>query len=150
MDARKNERGWTLPGRFLAGAEPRSRVKKPGATLAGNVPTLGNFLREVMRLNMHNFRVFGPDETQSSQLQALYEVGKNVIVADKKVHLQYQDMDAAIAHCKKGLGMWNWASNDQGLEPDVVMASCGDVPTMESLAATALLHEHLPTQRSGL
>jgi xylulose-5-phosphate/fructose-6-phosphate phosphoketolase len=73
-----------------------------------------------------------------------------VIVADKKVHLQYQDMDAAIAHCKKGLGMWNWASNDQGLEPDVVMASCGDVPTMESLAATALLHEHLPTQRSGL
>src|SRR4029077_4516744 len=53
-------------------------VKKPGATLAGNVPTLGNFLREVMRLNMHNFRVFGPDETQSNQLQALYEVGKKV------------------------------------------------------------------------
>ena len=263
-------------------------VDKPGATLAGNVPTLGNFLREVMRLNMHNFRVFGPDETQSNQLQALYEVGKkvwlgeyfpedadggelsrngrvmemlsehtvegwlegyllsgrhglinsyepfihvidsmynqhakwlekcnelpwrapisslnllitalvwrqdhngfthqdpgfldvvankspkvvriylppdantllsvadhclrsvnyvNVIVADKKVHLQYLDMDAAIAHCKKGLGIWNWASNDQGVEPDVVMASCGDVPTMESLAATALLREHLP------
>jgi xylulose-5-phosphate/fructose-6-phosphate phosphoketolase len=264
------------------------KVDKPGATQAGNVPTLGNFLREVMRLNMHNFRVFGPDETQSNQLQALYEVGKkvwlgeyfpedadggelsrngrvmemlsehtvegwlegyllsgrhglinsyepfihvidsmynqhakwlekcnelpwrapisslnllitalvwrqdhngfthqdpgfldvvankspkvvrvylppdantllsvadhclrsvnyvNVIVADKKVHLQYLDMDAAIAHCKKGLGIWNWASNDQGVEPDVVMASCGDVPTMESLAATALLHEHLP------
>ena len=264
------------------------KVDKPGATLAGNVPTLGNFLREVMRLNMHNFRVFGPDETQSNQLQALYEVGKkvwlgeyfpedadggelsrngrvmemlsehtvegwlegyllsgrhglinsyepfihvidsmynqhakwlekcnelpwrapisslnllitalvwrqdhngfthqdpgfldvvankspkvvrvylppdantllsvadhclrsvnyvNVIVADKKVHLQYLDMDAAIAHCKKGLGIWNWASNDQGVEPDVVMASCGDVPTMESLAATALLREHLP------
>src|SRR5262249_53761657 len=51
-------------------------VKKPGATLAGNVPTLGNFLREVMRQNMQNFRVFGPDETQSNQLQALYEVGK--------------------------------------------------------------------------
>jgi len=264
------------------------KVDKPGATLAGNVPTLGNFLREVMRLNMHNFRGFGPDETQSNQLQALYEVGKkvwlgeyfpedadggelsrngrvmemlsehtvegwlegyllsgrhglinsyepfihvidsmynqhakwlekcnelpwrapisslnllitalvwrqdhngfthqdpgfldvvankspkvvrvylppdantllsvadhclrsvnyvNVIVADKKVHLQYLDMDAAIAHCKKGLGIWNWASNDQGVEPDVVMASCGDVPTMESLAATALLREHLP------
>jgi len=264
------------------------KVDKPGATLAGNVPTLGNFLREVMRLNMHNFRVFGPDETQSNQLQALYEVGKkvwlgeyfpedadggelsrngrvmemlsehtvegwlegyllsgrhglinsyepfihvidsmynqhakwlekcnelpwrapisslnllitalvwrqdhngfthqdpgfldvvankspkvvrvylppdantllsvadhclrsvnyvNVIVADKKVHLQYLAMDAAIAHCKKGLGIWNWASNDQGVEPDVVMASCGDVPTMESLAATALLREHLP------
>jgi xylulose-5-phosphate/fructose-6-phosphate phosphoketolase len=264
------------------------KVDKPGATQAGNVPTLGNFLREVMRLNLHNFRVFGPDETQSNQLQALYEVGKkvwlgeyfpedmdggelspngrvmemlsehtvegwlegyllsgrhglinsyepfihvidsmynqhakwlekcnelpwrapisslnllitalvwrqdhngfthqdpgfldvvankspevvrvylppdantllsvadhclrsvnyvNVIVADKKVHLQYLDMDAAIAHCKKGLGIWNWASNDQGVEPDVVMASCGDVPTMESLAATALLREYLP------
>ena len=53
-------------------------VKKPGATLAGNVPTLGNFLREVMRQNMQNFRVFGPDETQSNQLQAIYEVGKKV------------------------------------------------------------------------
>ena len=53
-------------------------VKKPGATLAGNVPTLGNFLREVMRQNMQNFRVFGPDETQSNQLQAIYEVTKKV------------------------------------------------------------------------
>jgi xylulose-5-phosphate/fructose-6-phosphate phosphoketolase len=68
----------------------------------------------------------------------------NVIVADKKVHLQYLDMDAAIAHCKKGLGIWDWASNDQDAEPDVVMVSCGDVPTMETLAATALLREHLP------
>jgi xylulose-5-phosphate/fructose-6-phosphate phosphoketolase len=263
-------------------------VKKPGATLAGNVPTLGNFLREVMRLNMWSFRVFGPDETQSNRLEALYEVGKkvwlgeyfeedadggelapngrvmemlsehtvegwlegyilsgrhglinsyepfihvidsmfnqhakwlekcnelpwrakvsslnllitalvwrqdhngfthqdpgfldvvankspsvvriylppdancllsvadhclrsinyvNVIVADKQVHLQYLDMDAAIAHCTKGAGIWNWASNDQGVEPDVVMASCGDLPTMESLAATALLRQYLP------
>ena len=263
-------------------------VKNPGATLAGNVPTMGLFLREVMRQNMHNFRIFGPDETQSNQLAAVYDVGKkvwmgeyfpededggelapngrvmemlsehtvegwlegyilsgrhglinsyepfihvvdsmynqhakwlekcselawrapisslnllitalvwrqdhngfthqdpgfldvvvnkspevariylppdantllsvtdhclrsvnyvNVIVADKKVHLQYLDMDAAIAHCKKGLGIWDWASNDQGTEPDVVMASCGDVPTMEALAATALLREHLP------
>ncbi len=53
-------------------------VKKPGATLAGSVPTLGNFLREVMRQNMQNFRVFGPDETQSNQLQAIYEVAKKV------------------------------------------------------------------------
>jgi len=263
-------------------------VKKLGATFAGNVPTLGNFLREVMRRNMENFRVFGPDETESNQLQALYEVGKkvwlgeyfpedsdggqlapdgrvmemlsehtvegwlegyilsgrhglinsyepfihvidsmfnqhakwlekcnelpwrakiaslnllitalvwrqdhngfthqdpgfldvvankspevvriylppdancllsvgdhclksvnyiNVIVADKKVHLQYLDMEAAIAHCTKGVGIWDWASNDQGDEPDVVMASCGDVPTKESLAATALLRQHLP------
>jgi xylulose-5-phosphate/fructose-6-phosphate phosphoketolase len=263
-------------------------VKKPGATLAGNVPTLGNFLREVMRQNIQNFRVFGPDETQSNRLEALYEVGKkvwlgeyfpedadggelapngrvmemlsehtvegwlegyllsgrhglinsyepfihvidsmynqhakwlekcnelpwrakisslnllitalvwrqdhngfthqdpgfldvvankspsvvrvylppdancllsvadhclrsinyvNVIVADKQVHLQYLDMEAAIAHCTKGLGIWDWASNDRGAEPDVVMASCGDCPTMESLAATALLRQNLP------
>ena len=263
-------------------------VKKPGATQAGNVPTMGNFLREVMRLNMDRFRVFGPDETQSNRLEAIYEVAKkvwmaeyfpedadggelapdgrvmemlsehtvegwlegyilsgrhgllnsyepfihvidsmfnqhakwlekcnelpwrarvsslnllitalvwrqdhngfthqdpgfldvvankspsivriylppdancllsvadhclqsvnyvNVIVADKQVHLQYLDMEAAIEHCTKGVGIWDWASNDQGAEPDVVMASCGDVPTMESLAATALLREHSP------
>src|SRR5258708_11231081 len=53
-------------------------------------------------------------------------------------------MDAAIAHCTKGAGIWDWASNDEGAEPDVVMASCGDVPTMESLAATDLLRQHLP------
>jgi xylulose-5-phosphate/fructose-6-phosphate phosphoketolase len=263
-------------------------VKKPGATLAGNVPTLANFLREVIRLNMDRFRVFGPDETQSNRLEAIYEVAKkvwmaeyfpedsdggelapngrvmemlsehtvegwlegyilsgrhgllnsyepfihvidsmfnqhakwlekcnelpwranvsslnllitalvwrqdhngfthqdpgfldvvankspsvvriylppdancllsvsdhclqsvnyvNVIVADKQLHLQYLDMEAAIEHCTKGVGIWNWASNDQGVEPDVVMASCGDVPTMESLAAVALLREQLP------
>jgi len=263
-------------------------VKKAGGTLAGSVPTLGNFLREVMRRNMRNFRVVGPDETQSNQLQAIYEVAKkvwlgeyfeedadggelaqngrvmemlsehtvegwlegyllsgrhgfinsyepfihvidsmfnqhakwlekcnelpwrakiaslnllitglvwrqdhngfthqdpgfldvvankspdvvriylppdansllsvadhclrsvnyvNVIVADKKEHPQYLDMDAAIAHCTKGAGIWSWASNDQGAEPDVVMASCGDVPTLEALAATALLRQHLP------
>jgi xylulose-5-phosphate/fructose-6-phosphate phosphoketolase len=263
-------------------------VKGPGRTLAGNVPTLGSFLREVMRQNMQNFRVFGPDETQSNKLDSIYEVAKkvwlgeyfpedadggelalngrvmemlsehtvegwlegyllsgrhglinsyepfihvvdsmfnqhakwlekcnelpwrakvaslnllitalvwrqdhngfthqdpgfinvvvnkspsvvriylppdancllsvanhclksinyvNVIIADKQVHLQYMDMDAAIVHCTKGAGIWDWASNDQGEEPDVVMASCGDVPTMESLAATALLRQHLP------
>jgi xylulose-5-phosphate/fructose-6-phosphate phosphoketolase len=266
-------------------------VKKAGATVAGNVPTLGNFLREVMRLNMHNFRVFGPDETQSNKLAAIYDVAKkawlgeyfpedadggelafqgrvmemlsehtvegwlegyllsgrhglinsyepfihvidsmfnqhakwlekcnelpwrakvaslnllitalvwrqdhngfthqdpgfldvvankspsvvriylppdancllsvadhclksmnyvNVMVADKQLHLQYLDMEAAITHCTKGAGIWDWASNDQGAEPDVVMASCGDVPTMESLAATALLRQHLPQIR---
>jgi xylulose-5-phosphate/fructose-6-phosphate phosphoketolase len=68
----------------------------------------------------------------------------NVIVADKQPHLSYLDMDAAIRHCTKGLGIWRWASNDQGSEPDVVMASCGDVATMEALAATALLREHFP------
>ena len=68
----------------------------------------------------------------------------NVMVADKQVHQQYLDIDEAIAHCEKGLGIWDWASNDQGSEPDVVMASCGDVPTIESLAATALLRKYLP------
>ena len=263
-------------------------VQKPGVTLAGNVPTLGTFLREVMRRNMDNFRVVGPDETQSNKLDAIYEVSKktwlgeyfpedsdggelspngrvmemlsehtvegwlegyllsgrhglinsyepfihvvdsmfnqhakwlekcnelpwrakisslnllitglvwrqdhngfthqdpgfldvvankspevvriylppdgncllsvgnhclnstnyvNVMVADKQPHRQYLDMEAAIAHCEKGAGIWDWASNNQGEEPDVVMASCGDVPTLESLAATALLRQHIP------
>jgi xylulose-5-phosphate/fructose-6-phosphate phosphoketolase len=65
----------------------------------------------------------------------------NVIVCDKQLHLQYLDMDAAIQHCTKGLGIWNWASNDQGGEPDLVFASAGDIPTQEALAATALLRE---------
>jgi xylulose-5-phosphate/fructose-6-phosphate phosphoketolase len=63
----------------------------------------------------------------------------NVIVADKQAHLQYMNMDAAIKHCTKGLGIWDWASNDQGSEPDVVMVGCGDIPTQEALAATAFL-----------
>ena len=268
--------------------EAAVKVEKPAATAAGNVPVLGNFVREVMRLNMQNFRVFGPDETQSNRLQALYDVTNkvwlaetfpedadgghlapdgrvmemlsehtvegwlegylltgrhgllnsyesfihvidsmvnqhakwlekcselpwradisslnllitalvwrqdhngfthqdpgfldlvvnkspsvvrvylppdansllsvadhclrstnyiNVIVADKQLHLQYLDIDAAIAHCTKGAGIWTWASNDRDGEPDIVMASCGDVPTMESLAATSLLRQHLP------
>jgi xylulose-5-phosphate/fructose-6-phosphate phosphoketolase len=66
----------------------------------------------------------------------------NVIVCDKQMHLQYLDKDAAIKHCTKGIGIWDWASNDQGSEPDVVMVGCGDIPTQEALAATALLREH--------
>ena len=68
----------------------------------------------------------------------------NVIVAGKQLAPQWLDMDAAIKHCTAGIGIWDWASNDQESEPDVVMACCGDVPTMETLAAVALLHEHLP------
>ena len=68
----------------------------------------------------------------------------NVIVADKQKHYQFLDMDAAIKHCTKGLGIWDWASNDQDSEPDVVMVGCGDVPTQESLAAVCLLREHFP------
>ncbi|MBE9167481.1 phosphoketolase family protein [Pleurocapsales cyanobacterium LEGE 06147] len=72
----------------------------------------------------------------------------NVIVADKQKHLQYLSMEEAIEHCTKGIGIWEWASNDdQGKEPDipdVVMACCGDVATRESLAATAILREEFP------
>jgi xylulose-5-phosphate/fructose-6-phosphate phosphoketolase len=68
----------------------------------------------------------------------------NVIVSDKQMHLQYMDMDAAIRHCTKGIGMWDWASNDAGSEPDVVMAAAGDIPTQEALAATALLRRDFP------
>ncbi len=68
----------------------------------------------------------------------------NVIVCDKQMHLQYMDMDAAITHCSKGIGIWDWASNDQGQEPDVVMASAGDIPTLEALAAVAMLREEFP------
>jgi xylulose-5-phosphate/fructose-6-phosphate phosphoketolase len=68
----------------------------------------------------------------------------NVIVADKQNHLQHLDMDAAVRHCTKGIGIWDWASNDHGSDPDVVLAGCGDVPTQEALAAVALLREHFP------
>lgn len=68
----------------------------------------------------------------------------NVIVADKQKHLQFLNMDEAVKHCTKGLGIWDWASSDQGQEPDVVMVGCGDIPTQEALAAVALLHEHFP------
>ncbi len=68
----------------------------------------------------------------------------NVIVADKQEHLQFMDMDAAVKHCTKGIGIWDWASNDQGEEPDVVLASAGDIPTQEALAATVLLREAFP------
>ncbi len=68
----------------------------------------------------------------------------NVIVAGKHPELQWLDMDAAIRHCTAGLGIWDWASNDQGVEPDVVMACCGDIPTVETLAAVDLLRQQVP------
>jgi xylulose-5-phosphate/fructose-6-phosphate phosphoketolase len=269
-------------------AEYAVKVDQPGTFETENVPPLGNFLRDVMKENMTNFRVFGPDETTSNKLQAVYQASKkfwiedyfpedkdggelatdgrviemlsehtmegmlegylltgrngffssyeafvhvidsmfnqhakwlsicnhlswrqkvaslnllitstvwrqdhngfthqdpgfldvvlnksaevtriylppdancllsvadhclrsenyiNVIVSDKQLHLQYLNMDAAIEHCTKGIGIWDWASNDQGVEPDVVMASAGDIPTQEALAATVLLREEFP------
>jgi xylulose-5-phosphate/fructose-6-phosphate phosphoketolase len=263
-------------------------VAKPGTVVAENTRPLGRFLRDIMRKNMNNFRVFGPDENSSNKLDDIYEVSKktwlgdylpedadggelspdgrvmemlsehtlegwlegylltgrhgffstyeafvhvidsmfnqhakwlamskevpwrapvsslnllitstvwrqdhngfthqdpgfldlvvnkspavtriylppdvncllsvanhclnstdyiNVIVCDKQKHLQFLDMDAAIKHCSKGIGIWDWASNDDGGEPDLVLASAGDIPTKEALAATVLLRENFP------
>ena len=71
----------------------------------------------------------------------------NIIVAGKQPGLQYLDMDAATKHCANGIGIWGWASNDQGSEPDVVMACAGDIPTLEILAAVDLLRKYLPKLR---
>ncbi|MEM5329619.1 phosphoketolase family protein [Paraburkholderia sp. JHI2823] len=264
-------------------------VTQPGKILRENTRPLGEYLRDVMRCNMHTFRVFGPDETASNRLQAIYEVSKkvwmadllpededggelardgrvmeilsehtlmgwlegylltgrhgffhtyeafahvvdsmfnqhakwldicknhvpwrasvasqnillsstvwrqdhngfshqdpgfidlvtnkspsvtrvylppdantllvtadhclrstnciNVIVADKQKHLQFTTIDEAVVHCAKGIGVWRRACSDEGAEPDVVMACCGDVATQEALAATAILRERLP------
>jgi len=265
-----------------------TKFDKPGQTETGNVSPFGTFLRDVMKTNMNSFRVFGPDETTSNRLDALYQVTKkfwidetfpedndggelasdgrviemlsehtmegmlegylltgrhgflstyeafahvidsmfnqhakwlsicnqfswreeiaslnllitstvwrqdhngfthqdpgfldvvvnkraevtriylppdancllsvadhclrtenyiNVIVSDKQPHLQYLTMDEAITHCTRGASIWGWASNDQGQEPDVVMACAGDIPTQEALAATALLRSEFP------
>jgi xylulose-5-phosphate/fructose-6-phosphate phosphoketolase len=68
----------------------------------------------------------------------------NVIVADKQPHLQYLNMNDAILHCTKGIGIWNWASTDDGVEPDAVLACAGDIATMEAMAAAAILRERFP------
>jgi len=264
------------------------KLEKTGVTQAENTRPLGAFLRDVMKANMNNFRVFGPDETTSNKLDAVYEASKkfwiaeyfpedmdggelapdgrvtemlsehtmegmlegyllsgrhgfissyesfihvidsmfnqhakwlsicnhlpwreniaslnllitstvwrqdhngfthqdpgfldvvvnksaavtriylppdinsllsvadhclrsenyvNVIVCDKQMHLQYMNMDEAITHCTKGIGIWEKACNDQGSEPDLVMASAGDIPTQEALAAIVLLREEFP------
>jgi xylulose-5-phosphate/fructose-6-phosphate phosphoketolase len=267
----------------------RIEVAQPGQSMVENTYVLGQFLRDVMRNNMQNFRVFGPDETASNRLQAIYEAsGKtwlaemkpedadggalspdgrvmemlsehtlegwmegyaltgrhalfnsyeafvhivdsmvnqhakwlekssneiswrapvssinilisstvwrqdhngfthqdpgfidvvtnksplvtriylppdancllsvadhclrstdyiNVIVADKQPHPQFLDLESAIKHCSKGIGLWSWASNDQGVEPDVVIASAGDIATIEAIAAVAILREKFP------
>jgi xylulose-5-phosphate/fructose-6-phosphate phosphoketolase len=68
----------------------------------------------------------------------------NVIIAGKQSAPQWLNMDQAVKHCTAGIGIWDWASNDRGKEPDVVMACCGDVPTLETLAAVDLIRHHLP------
>ncbi len=71
----------------------------------------------------------------------------NVIIAGKQTSPQWLDMDAAAAHCAAGLGVWSWAGSNDGAEPDVVLACCGDVPTLETMAAEELLRQHLPQLR---
>ncbi len=68
----------------------------------------------------------------------------NVVVAGKQPELQWLSMEQAIKHCTEGIGIWDWASNDAGADPDVVMAAAGDAPTLEILAAVSILREHLP------
>jgi xylulose-5-phosphate/fructose-6-phosphate phosphoketolase len=68
----------------------------------------------------------------------------NLVIAGKHPAPQWLTMDAAVTHCTAGIGIWQWASNDQGALPDVVMACCGDVPTLETLAAVSIMREHLP------
>jgi xylulose-5-phosphate/fructose-6-phosphate phosphoketolase len=104
------------------------------------------FLDVVVNKNPEVTRIYLPPDANSLLSVADHCLRSrndiNVIVSDKQKHLQYMNMDAAVKHCTKGLGIWDWASNDQGTEPDVVMVGCGDIPTQEALAATALLREH--------
>jgi xylulose-5-phosphate/fructose-6-phosphate phosphoketolase len=106
------------------------------------------FLDVVVNKNPQVIRIYLPPDVNTLLSTAHHCLHSrdyiNVIVADKQPHLQYLDMDAAIRHCTKGLGIWDWASNDAGAEPDLVMVGCGDIPTKEALAATALLREHFP------
>ncbi len=190
----------------------RVEISKTAQMEVSTNSILGVFLRDVMKENADKFRVFGPDETTSNKLDAIYEVAKKtwleeylpedldggelgsdgrvmemlsehtlegwlegyllsgrhgffatyesfVHVIDSMVNqhakwlekcnglswrapipsLNLLNMEAAIMHCTKGIGLWDWASNDQGAEPDVVIATAGDIPTQEGLAATALL-----------
>jgi xylulose-5-phosphate/fructose-6-phosphate phosphoketolase len=106
------------------------------------------FIDVVFNKDPHVCRVYLPPDVNSLLCVAdhcLRSVNYvNLIVCDKQKHLQYLTMEEAIAHCTKGISVWGKASNDQGVEPDVVMACAGDVPTKESLAAVTLLRESFP------
>ena len=106
------------------------------------------FIDHVVNKKAEIIRVYLPPDTNTLLsvadhcLRSRHYV--NVIVASKHPSPQWLDMDAAIKHCTAGIGIWEWASNDRGSEPDVVMACAGDVPTLETLAAVQLLREHVP------
>ena len=109
------------------------------------------FIDHVVNKKADIIRVYLPPDANS----LLYVTDKvlrsrnfiNVIVAGKQIQPQWLSMDAAIKHCTAGIGIWTWASNDSGAEPDVVMACAGDVPTLETLAAVDLLRQYLPDLR---
>tara|TARA_R110002049_G_scaffold58143_14_gene158535 strand:+ start:2333 stop:4750 length:2418 start_codon:yes stop_codon:yes gene_type:complete len=106
------------------------------------------FIDHVVNKKADVIRVFLPPDANSLLCVADWCLRSrdfvNVIVAGKQPQPQWLDMDAAIKHCSAGVGIWSWASNDQDTEPDVVMACAGDVPTLETLAAVAILREQLP------
>jgi len=106
------------------------------------------FIDHVMNKKAEVVRVYLPPDTNcllsvaDHCLRSRHYV--NVIVAGKQPGLNWLSMDEAILHCTRGIGIWDWASNDEGGEPDVVVACCGDVPTLEALAAVDILRNHLP------
>ncbi|MGE9290756.1 MAG: phosphoketolase family protein [Puniceicoccales bacterium] len=109
------------------------------------------FLDIVMNKRAEHVRVYFPPDANCLLSTADFCLRSkdrvNVIVSDKQQHLQYLAMDEAIRHCEKGIGIWDWASNDQGTAPDVVLASAGDIPTREALAAIELLRDEFPELR---
>ena len=112
------------------------------------------FIDHVVNKKASIIRIYLPPDANS----LLYVTDKclrsrdfvNVIVSGKQPQVQWLDMDAAIKHCTAGIGIWDWASNDQSVEPDVVIACAGDVPTIEALAAVSILWDHVPDLRIRL
>ncbi|HEX3256716.1 MAG TPA: phosphoketolase family protein [Gaiellaceae bacterium] len=106
------------------------------------------FIDHVVNKKAEIIRVYLPPDTNTLLSVADHCLRSrdyvNVIVAGKQPALNYLPMEEAIVHCTRGIGIWDWASNDEDGEPDVVMACCGDIPTLETLAAVAILREHLP------
>ncbi|MEJ2183093.1 MAG: phosphoketolase family protein [Nitrospirota bacterium] len=106
------------------------------------------FIDVVVNKKSHIIRVYFPPDANTLLSVANHCLRSrdyiNVIVAGKQSQPQWLDMDSAVKHCTSGIGIWEWASNDRGLEPDVVMACAGDVPTIETLAAVEILRERAP------
>ncbi|GIJ13001.1 phosphoketolase [Micromonospora andamanensis] len=106
------------------------------------------FIDHIMNKKAEVVRVYLPPDantllsTMDHCLRSRHYI--NVVVAGKQPAPSWLTMDEAVAHCRRGVGIWDWASTDEGSEPDVVLACAGDVPTLETLAAADLLHQHLP------